>query len=154
MQHTNDSPAIIVTAWIIWVGFLLTLVVYLVICEMLGLQSGAEANTDLPLIWVRTGFYALAIILFPVITGLKYLILKPAKESHTPTQTARHTPDSSRYLAAVVLALALADSIGTLGFLLFLMGDDYRTLYMFIGMSVICMLIHRPQQAEIDKIRQ
>ena len=120
MQHTNGSPAILVTAWIIWAGFLLTLVVYLIICEMLGIQTGAEANADLPLIWIRTGFYSLAIILFPVITGLKYLILKPRSETDSPTQieTAPRSSDSSRYLAAVVLALVLADSIGTLGFLL------------------------------------
>jgi len=154
MQHTNGSPAILVTAWIIWAGFLLTLVVYLIICEILGIQTGAEANAELPLIWIRTGAYALAIILFPIITGLKYLILKPRSETQTPTQTPPRSPDSSRYLAAVVLALALADSIGTLGFLLFLMDDDYRTLYMFMGMSVICMLIHRPRQAEIEKTRQ
>ncbi len=151
-EPPNDLQSILVSAWIIWTGFLLTLAVYLGICEILGVQSGSDTNSGLPIIWIRTAFYVIAIILFPVITGLKQLIFKTTSQQSKPSSEtlARRKTTKSLYLAGLVLALALSTSIGTFGFLLFLMGDDYRTLYMFIGISVICMLIHRPKRNEID----
>jgi len=155
MANDGDShQPVLVSAWIIWVGFLLTLAIYVGICEIMGTQSGSEANSGFATLWIRTAFYVIAIVLFPVISGLKQLIFKN-------TSPATKSPDDSprpgntlikRYLAGLVLAFGLANSIGTLGFLLFLMGDDYRTLYMFIGISVICMLIHRPKREEFDQL--
>lgn len=152
-KKPDELHSILLSAWMIWAGFLLTLAIYLGICETLGLQSGSDTNSGLPIIWIRTAFYAVAIILFPVITSLKQLIFKSAsRQSKPPNEIANHRKSSkSLYLAGLVLALALATSIGTFGFLLFLMGDNYRTLYMFIGISVICMLIHRPKRKELDQ---
>ena len=153
-KEGGNHPSILLSSWIIWVGFLLTLAIYVGICEMLGIQSENKANSGLTTIWIRTAFYVVAIILFPVISALKQLIFKKtflsgesSDDSPKPTDTL-----NSRYLAGLMVAFALANSIGTLGFLLFLMGDNYRTLYMFIGISVICMLIHRPKREEYDQL--
>ena len=69
---------------------------------------------------------------------------------------AGNTPMSSdqpkalaKYTTAVIISLALSECIGVYGLLLFLLGDAYQTLYIFIGAAAAAMFYFRPKREEL-----
>lgn len=61
-------------------------------------------------------------------------------------------PAKSRYLVTVLVSLGLAESLGIYGLILFVMGDDYNTLYIFSLLSLLAMFLYRPRQDEYQSI--
>ncbi len=51
----------------------------------------------------------------------------------------------------MLLSLALSESIGIYGLVLFFLGDSFQTLYIFIGISALGMFHYRPKREEIEK---
>jgi hypothetical protein len=58
----------------------------------------------------------------------------------------------SRYLLTVIVSLILIESIGVLGFVMFMLGDDYNTLYIFTGLSVLGVYLYRPKYEEYGQV--
>lgn len=58
----------------------------------------------------------------------------------------------AKYTTAVIVSLVLSESIGIYGFVLFLLGDDFRTLYIFIGISALAMFFYRPKREELETL--
>jgi len=52
----------------------------------------------------------------------------------------------------MVISLALSESIGLYGFVLFLLGDGFRTLYIFVGISALALFFYRPKREEIETL--
>jgi hypothetical protein len=57
-----------------------------------------------------------------------------------------------RYLVTVIVSMSLIESIGTFGFVMFILGDNYNTLYIFSGLSALGMFLYRPKLDEYAKI--
>ena len=57
-----------------------------------------------------------------------------------------------QYIPAVITTLALAESIGIYGLLLFLLGGDFKTLYTFIIVSALAMIFYRPKREELERL--
>lgn len=138
---TND----LLPHWLI-LGFMaLTLAVYLII----GLLYGQELMTPLPesqRIVIRSVFYILAILGFPVTNLIRHIQVRL-------NQTMPGSkPAKSRYLLTVIVSMVMAESIGLLGFILFMLGDDYNSLYIFTGLAVLALFLYRPKQEEYESI--
>ena len=58
----------------------------------------------------------------------------------------------NQYTAVVVISLALVESIGIYGFVLFGLGGGLKTLYTFIGISALAMIFYRPKREELEKL--
>ena len=58
----------------------------------------------------------------------------------------------AKYSTALIVSLGLSESIGIYGFVLFLLGDDLQTLYIFIGISALAIYVHRPKREEIETL--
>ena len=54
--------------------------------------------------------------------------------------------------AAMIVSLALSESIGVYGLVLFLIGDSFQTLYIFIGISVVAMFFYRPKREDLETL--
>jgi hypothetical protein len=54
-----------------------------------------------------------------------------------------------RYTAAVIVSLAISESIGIYGLVLYLLGEELSTLYTFIGISAMAMIFYRPKENEV-----
>jgi hypothetical protein len=52
----------------------------------------------------------------------------------------------------MVASLALSESIGVYGLVLFFLGESFRTLYIFIGISALAMLLYRPKREELETL--
>lgn len=145
MTERNNPPWSLI--WLVWSGFMLSIGLYVGIFFYFGPQLRIESSV--PLIPLRTGFYILVILLFPLIRGLKNRVMglrsaRAIKRQVPPPQS----PPFNRYLAATVVALAFAEFIALPGLILFILGDDSRTFFIFLILSSVAMALHRPRESE------
>ncbi len=61
-------------------------------------------------------------------------------------------PAKARYLLTIIVSMALVEGIGVLGFVMFMLGDDFNSLYIFLGLSTLGVYLYRPKQAEYGLI--
>jgi F0F1-type ATP synthase membrane subunit c/vacuolar-type H+-ATPase subunit K len=131
--------------WLVVGMMLLALIIYLIICH----QFGHELQEPLPesrRLVIRTIFYALAIAAFPV-TNLIRHIQNRLNQTMSSNKSAK-----SRYLLTIIVSMALVEAIGVLGFVMFMIGDDFNTLYIFTGLSALGLYLYRPKEEEYAQI--
>jgi hypothetical protein len=56
------------------------------------------------------------------------------------------------YTTAMIVSLALSESIGIYGLVLFLLGDSFQTLYIFISISALAMFFYRPKREDLETL--
>lgn len=131
--------------WVIVGLMLVTLMAAVVVCQSMGaqIQHGlAEDEREL----IRTVLYIIAIVTFPMTNLIRYIQLRL-------NQTMPGSkPAKSRYLLTVIVSLSLIESVGLFGLVMFVLGDDFNTLYIFTGLSALGVYLYRPKQAEYDAI--
>jgi len=99
-------------------------------------------------VFIRTILYILAIILFPLVNLLRYILLRLNQTIPGEMPAAR------RYLITITLTQVLMEVIGSFGFVMFLLGDGYNTLYIFTLLGALGIFLHRPKQGEYQQISQ
>jgi len=52
----------------------------------------------------------------------------------------------------MIVSLALSESIGIYGLVLFLLGDSFQTLYIFISISALAMFFYRPKREDLETL--
>jgi hypothetical protein len=52
----------------------------------------------------------------------------------------------------MVVSLALSESIGIYGLVLFFLGESFRTLYIFLGISALAIFLYRPKREELEAL--
>ena len=57
-----------------------------------------------------------------------------------------------RYLVTVIVSMSLIESVGIFGFVMFILGDNFNTLYIFSGLSALGMFLYRPKVDEYARI--
>lgn len=103
---------------------------------------------------LRTVLYVLSFIILLVTRIVRRLVLS-GKGVGTSRQTpALSNPLLQKYLAAMMIALALSESIGIFGFVLFLVGKSAIDLYVLIGLAAVTMLVYRPRRDELLALAQ
>jgi hypothetical protein len=131
--------------WIIAGLMLVSLLVYWVICY----RFGHELQEPLPedqRVLIRTIFYAIAIATFPLTNLIRHIQLRL-------NQTMPgNKPAKARYLLTVMVSMSLVESIGVLGFVMYMLGDDFNTLYIFLGLAVLGIYLYRPKVYEYGRI--
>jgi len=124
--------------WMIWGSLLFALTVY----AFIGLQAGElgpspETST---LINILTLVGALSILLGFVVKHL-FVTVPIAKGNYDPTKS----DDFGKYLAAMIIAWALTESVGVFGLVARLTGQaNPKTFLAFTGIAAFGMLCHRP----------
>jgi hypothetical protein len=58
----------------------------------------------------------------------------------------------AKYTTAMMVSLALSESIGIYGFVLFLLGDDLQTPFIFNGIAATAMYFYRPKREELETL--
>ncbi len=72
--------------------------------------------------------------------------------SFKPLLISNQASPIARYATAMVVSLALSESIGIYGFVLFLLGDNFRTLHIFVGISALAKFFYRPKREELETL--
>ncbi len=124
---------------------LLMLAVYVFTCLYYGNDVRLD-NSDDPPVLIRTILYIIAIVSFPVTNLIRHIMLRL-------NQTMPgDTPAKSRYLITVLVSLSISESIGIYGLVLFMLGDEVNSLYIFSTLSVLAMYLYRPKLEEYTEI--
>ncbi len=143
--------------WIIWASMFGFLFFYVFFCHQWGDQIRRTASPNFPLDLMRNILYGIAIFTVFLIHILrKSMIIARSGGSGPMSLKSSLLSNKPSFLAqyrkAMVVSLALSESIGIYGFVLFLLGDGFRTLYIFIGISALAMFFYRPKREELEAL--
>jgi hypothetical protein len=137
---------------IIWLAMMMSLAIYLVVAFLAGPGIGVSMSEE-TLGILRLILYVLAFITLIAIRFVKTVVLSNKIQSNHPTQDARQTV-FQRYQSATIVALALSESIGIYGLVLFLIGKNTLDLYLLIIISAVAMFMYRPSMHEVSILMQ
>lgn len=130
--------------WVVWL-MLAGLLVYWVIAYRFADQL-QQPLPEAQRIVVRSVFYGLVIIGFPITNLIRHIMLRL-------NQTMPgNKPANARYLLTVVVSMILVESIGVMGLVMFILGDDFNTFYIFLGLSALGLYLYRPKADEYEAI--
>ncbi|OPY71863.1 MAG: hypothetical protein A4E64_03119 [Syntrophorhabdus sp. PtaU1.Bin058] len=142
----------LLTMKIIWFGMLMSLAIYL----FMGLQlaTGLKSSIDKDNFAIlRMVLYAVAFVTLIATRYIRRLVLYAKGKYRQSAQTPQH-PVLQRYVGAMVVSLALSESIGIYGLVLFLLGKNTIDLYLPILVSAAAMVMYRPRKDELLSMAQ
>jgi len=131
-----------------------SLAVYVVICHQFGEEIRQDIGPHFPVPLLRTILYVIAITTLFLTHFLKQRMLSgisrdTSSSALQPMPSPDQPPFLAKYTATLIVSLALSESIGIYGVVLFLFGDSLQTLYTFIGISALAIYLHRPKKSEL-----
>ncbi len=126
---------------------LMSLVAMVAICHIYAeqIQLGFELQERVVL---RTILYVVAILSFPVMKFIRHVLLR-LNQSGDGDKSAK-----MRYLSTIIVSMMIAESIGIYGLLMYILGDSFNTLYIFVGLSALAMFLYQPKKEEYISIVQ
>jgi hypothetical protein len=147
----------LLTFWIIWGAIFGSLFIYAFICHQWGVKIQQNIGPNFPLDLMKNVLYGVAISTLILTHFLRKFLLagrSSGSESislNPPTPSAQSSP-MGKYGVAMLASLALSESIGVYGLVLFFVGESFRTLYTFLGISALAMFLYRPKREELETL--
>ena len=143
--------------WIIWGAMVGSLGIYILVCHLLGDQIRRSMGPDFPLKLLRNIFFGIVIVTLIAIHFIRKFILGKKSSDPGPVPAAPPSPQDpstiyAKYTVAMIISLALCESIGIYGLVLYFLGDSFQTLYTFVGISAAAMFYYRPKREEIEAL--
>ncbi|MFH1351726.1 MAG: hypothetical protein ABII26_12455 [Pseudomonadota bacterium] len=143
------------TLRIIWAAMIGSLGIYLIIVHFIGkeIQFGEmpKATYDM----MRYALMGLGVVILFLAQYVRKLILKGGLGTTTSNSISpAHGSALGRYTAAVIISLAMSESVGIFGLLLFFLGRDFQTFYLFLAFSAIAMVVYRPKMEELESLSE
>lgn len=138
--------------WAIVGLMLVMLTAYVIVCHIMGEQL-QQPMPEAQRVLIRTVFYAVAIMTFPLTNLIRHIQLRLNQ-----TMPTYHATDGaiatakSRYLVTVIVSMALVEVVGIFGLVMFVFGDGFNTLYIFTGLSALGLFLYRPKVDEYSEI--
>jgi flagellar biosynthesis protein FliQ len=137
---------------IIWFALLMSLIVYLFVAIRVAANVQPSISEETFAI-LRTVLYVMAIVVLIATKYVRKLIMSGKSQVSQPVQALEHLA-FQKYSAATVVALAMSESIGVYGLILFFLGKNSRDLYLLILISAAAMVIYRPRKDEMLSLVQ
>lgn len=125
--------------------YLTLLIGYIVFCHWGADNYRLITDEATRTVW-RSVLYIVAIVLFPLTNLLRFVLLRLNQ-----TMPGNKTADE-RYFTTVCITQSLLHSVAIFGLAMFMLGDDFNTLYIFSVLGCLAVYLHRPQAAELEAI--
>jgi hypothetical protein len=143
--------------WIIWGAMMGSLVIYIVICNLIGDQIRQPTGPDFPLVLLRNIFFGIGIVALIAIHFIRRFILRKLAGGRGSGSTSQLSPEDlakihAKYTTAMITSLALCESLGIYGLILFFLGDSFQVMYTFMIFSAAGMFYCRPKREEIEAL--
>jgi hypothetical protein len=145
----EQLKADLILPWTIVGMMLVMLAAYVVICHAFG-QQLRQPIPEAQRVLIRTVFYAIAIVTFPITNLIRHIQLR--LNQTMPCSNAVVAVAKSRYLVTVIVSMALIEIVGVFGLVMFVLGDNFNTLYIFTGLSGLGLFLYRPKTDEYVEI--
>ena len=135
---------------IIWGAMLISVFIYIIV----GLYIVDEIDIHLEsniIDMLRNVLYGSTLSILFVTKLLRGMLLsaKGSSANTVRSQIYSQYPAISKYTTALIITLALCESIGILGLTLFILGKNLKDLYLFIIVSAASMIYYRPKKEDI-----
>jgi len=141
-----NSKSDLTLHWIITGMMICMLIAYNIICHFFAVDIQIINIVAEQRELIRSIFYVIAIILFPLVNLLRHILLRL-------NQTMPgDNPAKNRYLMTTVVTLAAIELVGILGIVMFILGDGFNTLYIFSVLGALGIFLHRPREEEYQQI--
>jgi len=143
--------------WIIWGAMVGSLVIYIVICYLIGDQIRRPMGPGFPLVLLRNILFGIGIVALIASHFIRKFILGKPSGGPGPVTTSQPSPQDpaktyAKYTIAIIISLALCESVGIYGLVLFFLGDSFQTMYTFMIISAVGMFYYRPKREEIEAL--
>ena len=136
--------------WLIQGVMLASLVVYVIVCITLGDQI-QQLQSEAQRVLIRTILYVVAIVTFPMTNLLRYIQLS-LNQTMPFSSIEPEGEAKKRYFVTIIVSMSLIESVGIFGFVMFVLGDNFNTLYIFTGLSALGLFLYRPKAYEYARI--
>lgn len=142
-----DTSATLKIHWTICFSLIFSLVAYNIACHF-WLDENRLALEESQRVMIRSMLYLLAIVLFPITKLVRHILLRL-------NQTMPgHDSSSARYLKTLIITQSMIEVVALFGPIMFYLGDDYNTLYIFSLLGAVGLYLHRPQANEYQSIER
>jgi len=123
---------------------LLLLGVLITVCHVYG--ESIQLNwLEEDRVWIRSILYIVAMLTLLVMKFVRHVSLQLNFK-------ASNKSAKSRYLKTIIVSMLMAEGIGLYGFVMYLLGDSFNTLYIFSVLSALAMFLYRPKVKEYREI--
>lgn len=131
--------------WLICAAMLILLITYNLVCHIWGdqIRNTLEESERVTL---RTVFYVITIALFPLTNLIRHILLR--LNQTMPGQTSAE----QRYLITIIVTQSMLELVSLFGLVMFLLGDDFNTLYIFSVLGMLGIYLHKPKSTELQSI--
>jgi len=137
---------------VIWIALLSSLGFYLMICKVVENRIPVSMEGSQLEVFKYALFAISAMTLAGAFIFRKVVLHKIARPvKGDALQTDAH-PAVARYLIVLVIVMALSESVGIYGMVLFFISKDTVSLYQLMTLSAIAMLVLRPKKDELIDI--
>ena len=141
------------TAWVLWAAIFMSLFIYLIVCFLVRGKMNFDQFPESDYRTLRYVLMAVGAATFLAVPRLGRMLSKvgSGRISHEgSTGMADQHPAGSRYLVSLVVKLAFCESIGIYGLVLYFLKGDLVTLLLFLAVSALAMVIHRPDRNDLE----
>jgi hypothetical protein len=154
-KGTVDNKLLVM--WIIWGAMMGSLVIYIVICNLIGDQIRQPIGLDFPLVLLRNILFGIVIVVLIATHFIRKFILRKPPGGPGSGSTSQLSPQDldkiyAKYTTAMITSLALCESVGIYGLVLFFLGDSFQAMYTFMIISAAGMFYYRPKREEIEAL--
>ena len=139
--NVNPVPAL----KIIWLALCVCLVVYVAVGLLVPGANFEDSDRPGFMEQVRLALIIAASAAFAGSFFVRKLLIERARSTlGTNVNTA--------YVGAVIVSLAMSESIGIMGLVLKLLGDPSDAFYYFISASAFALFLNRPQKHQLEEL--
>lgn len=143
---------------LIWIVMICSLGFYILIVILM--QTRVEfQRSDLNHELYRNIFFFVAAVQFMISFVLRRVMIRvrigsggmEAQPSGTPLKPAQAM---AKYKSTIIITCALSEGIIVYGFILLFLFKDIQNFYIFIGITALALIIHRPRREEFKSLIQ
>ena len=132
-------------------GIMLALLItYIIVCLIFGDQI-QQPLPETQRVLIRTLLYIVAIATLPLTNLLRYIQLR-INQTMPCSNMASRLEAKKRYLVTIIVSMSLIESVGIFGFVMFILGDSFNTLFIFSGIAALGLFLYRPKVNEYAAI--
>ena len=147
---TEQLKSDLIPSWLIQGFMLASLAAYIIVCMVYDGQI-QQPLPEAQRVLIRTILYVVAIATFPMTNLIRHIQLR-LNQTMPLSQAAPRIEAKRRYLVTNIVSMSLIESVGIFGFVMFILGDNFNTLYIFSGLSALGLILYRPKVDEYARI--
>ncbi len=140
----------LVLPWVILGTMLAMLAAYVIVCLIFG-DRIQEPLPEAQRVLIRTILYVVAIVTLPMTNLIRHIQMR-LNQTMPLSHIATEIEAKKRYLVTIIVSMSLIESVAVFGFVMFILGDSFNTLYIFSGLSALGMFLYRPKVDEYARI--